>query len=281
MPRYAILGPEGTFSEEAARAYWGNGAPFIYADSINEVFSMVCQGQADEGLVPLSNSVAGIIPATVKELLSSPLYIKGELHHRVSHCLLTNGKVEISQLELIISQPTVFLQCEGFLKRYLPRARREIVESTAAAAHLVKSEGKRAAAIGPRRTAELYGLMVSLEGLEDDPENCTTFINISREEAPADGCTKTSIIMGLPDRPGSLYHALGIFAERGVNLSRLESRPRGPHSSEYLFLVDIEGGICDPVIEDALNELKKYAVSYKYLGSYPAAKEQVLSESRT
>ena len=269
MKRYALLGPAGTYSEEAAHSYWNGEHQLVFSSGLSEVFTMVLRGEVDGGLVPLCNSRTGSIGITLSNLLRHEVYIAGEVVLPVSHCLMAARALEIEELELLISQPEVFLQCTGFLNR-LPHVRREIVTSTSQAAAFIKAEGRKAAAIGSRRSAHIYGLQIIAEALEDDRHNCTTFINITRE--PATAGDKTTIIFGLDDVPGALYRALEVFARREINLSRLESRPRSlvDQGRGYMFYVDIEGGLSDPRIKEALQELSSRAPLYRCLGSYPS-----------
>ncbi|MGE5416428.1 MAG: prephenate dehydratase [Acidobacteriota bacterium] len=275
MKTCAILGPEGTFTEEAANACLAGDYQLVYAADIDGVFEQVLKGTVDAGMAPVNNSLAGSIPATIKNLINHQVYIAGEITLPVKHYLLGTEQMALQDIEVVISMPAVFLQCERFLRENLPWARKEIVESTATAAKLVKTDNRKAAAIGPRQTADVYNLEIIREGLEDESGNCTTFVMLSRKEVIQPNSNKISVIFGLKDYPGALYHALGVFATRNVNLSKLESRPRGPRSQEYLFVIDIEGGINEPLIEEALNELQGMAAYYKYLGCYPVTERQM------
>ena len=174
--------------------------------------------------------------------------------------------MDLSQLELVISQPEAFLQCQGFLARHVPHARREIVNSTGQAASYIRQEQRQAAAIGSRRAAEVYGLYVIADSLEDARENRTTFINLKK--VPLTKGDKTSILFGLEDLPGSLYRALEVFARREVNLSRLESRPQTDLNHDYVFYADVEGGSEDSRILEAWHELSIKVAYFRFLGSY-------------
>ncbi|MGE5371773.1 MAG: prephenate dehydratase [Solirubrobacterales bacterium] len=268
----AILGPEGTFSEEAFEQYYGAfPLPLRYENEIAAVFERVVEDPETEGLVPLWNSQAGSIPATVRMLIKTSVSIVGETVLPVRHCLLGIEGTRLEDLELVISQPAAFLQCERFLRGMLSNARKEIVDSTSIAAATVLAEGRRAVAIAPLRAAKVYGLTPLVEGIEDCDDNCTTFIHIANRAVIPAEAGKTSIVFSLKEEPGALYHALGVFAERAINLTRLESRPRSPGSSDYMFLADLDGGIGDSRIEEALRELAARASFYRLLGSYPVA----------
>lgn len=269
MKQYAILGPEGTFTEEALYLHCAHPESVIYANNIHTVFELVEEGDAAAGLVPLWNSQAGSIPGTIRRLIETPLYIQGEVAMKVSHAVIGNPGTSLDDIELLISQPAVFLQCENYIRHHMPAARREIVDSTARAAALVRVEKKPAAAIGPRRMAEVYGLTVLAEEVEDCADNCTVFARIGRQMNP-EAADKTTILFCLREEPGALYTALGTFAKRKINLTRLESRPRSPGVADYMFIADIEGGIASSHIEEALDELRQMSSCYKFLGSYRA-----------
>ncbi|MGE5421949.1 MAG: prephenate dehydratase [Ignavibacteriales bacterium] len=268
MSKYAVLGPQGTFTEEAALKIWSARDTLIYAPEIGEVFNLVVNRQVDGGLVPFCNSQAGSIPATIAGLLNHQVYISAEVVLPVRHCMLGPAGLDKDDVEVVISQPAVFLQCERFLRSKMPNVRKEIVDSTARAAILIKEDGRKAAAIGPSAMAKVYGLNILAKGLEDETSNCTTFIYITPEQCIRADCNKSSLAFSLKDTPGALYNALGVFERRGINMSRLESRPRSPGSADYMFFVDIEGGISEGHIEEALKELQVLSSFYKYLGSY-------------
>ncbi|NLV16637.1 MAG: prephenate dehydratase [Syntrophomonadaceae bacterium] len=266
MSRIAVLGPPGTYSEEAARSCWPDSRDFMFASDISEVFAMVVKGQADEGLVPIFNSCSGSIGKTMRGLINHDVYITGQLILPVRHCLMAREPLRIEEIEVIISQPEALLQCENYMTQQVRGARKEIVLSTGQAAVFVKQEKRKAAAIGSRNAAGFYGLQIIAEGLEDDKENCTTFINIKREHLTKGN--KITVLFGVKDSPGTLYQALETFARRGINLTKLESRPGGFPAGGYIFYVDIEGGAGEPEINEALQELSGQAAFFKYLGSY-------------
>ncbi len=266
MSRYAVLGPPGTYSEDAARCYWKETQDLIYANDISQVFVLVTAGSVEEGLVPIYNSQAGTIGVTMNNLFRHEVYIGGEYVLPVRHCLLAREMLEFDQVEVIISQPEVFLQCQNYLAERVPHARREIVLSTGQAASYIKQEQRKAAAIGSRRAARVYDLRIIAEALEDDANNCTTFINIRK--VPLARGDKTSILFGLADVPGALYRALEVFAKREVNLSRLESRPKMAVNHDYLFYADIEGGNEEWLVQEALTELSSQVAFYRFLGTY-------------
>lgn len=269
---YAVLGPRGTFSEEAAGAYWGAGVELEVAGTIQEVFKLVESGRVEGALVPIENSLAGTIHPTFEGLQNSEVWIKGELYLPVQQHLLACRRLDLEEVELLISQPVVLLQCENFIKSSLAGVRTEICDSTARAAQILKSESKPAVSIGNSSAAALYDLHIIHPDIAED-NNITRFIHIGRPDRQTGG-DKSSIIFSLRDRPGALYDTLGIFARRQLNLGKIESRPSRKHSAEFSFYIEVdlprEAGI-----EDLLHELGEYCQEVKYLGSYVKNTEAV------
>lgn len=270
----AVLGPKGTFSSEAAHRYWGGNVKLLEVDSIAEVFYMVTHGSVDAGMVPLENSLSGSIATTMDKLEENPVFIAGEILMSINHCLLAAAALSLHEVELVISQPQVLVQCEKFLKTFLPEARREIVESTARAASIIRTETRRAAAIGPYQAASIYGLKVIRSGIQDNPNNKTRFIHLSRTLSYSEGADKSSLVFSLQDRPGALYRAVGAFARRNVNMVKIESRSRRHRSDEYRFFVDIEGTPRNAQVAEALHELQEVSIGYRFLGSYRSAEKR-------
>lgn len=262
---YAVLGPRGTFSEEAAGIYWGAGVELEVAGSISEVFSLVESGRVEGALVPIENSLAGTIHPTFEGLQNSEVWIKGELYLPVQQHLLACRSLALEEVELLISQPVVLVQCENFIKSSLSGVRTEICDSTARAAQILKTESKPAVSIGNSSAAELYDLRIIHADIAED-NNVTRFIHIGRPNHKISG-NKSSMIFSLRDRPGALYDTLGIFARRQLNLGKIESRPSRKHSAEFSFYIEVDlSG--EAGIEELLNELNEYCQEVKYLGSY-------------
>jgi prephenate dehydratase len=261
---YAVLGPRGTFSEEAANLYWGNRVELYAAGNIPELFALVDRGQVQGALVPIENSLAGSINPTIECLLSSSISIIGEISMPIKQCLLAAGRYRLEDIELLISQPAVLRQCNRFINQNLNQIRTEITDSTAKAAEIVKRETKKAASIGNRRTAELYNLDIIAPGIEND-NNITRFIHISTETAENRG-NKTSMFFTLPDRPGALYKTLEVFASRNLNLCKIESHPNRDKPGSYSFYIEIDTKNCN--LKEVLDELKTCCNYVKCLGSY-------------
>lgn len=264
---YAILGPQGTFSEEAARLYWGNDAELCFIPNIEELFSRVENRQAEGALIPIANSRAGTIGISMECLEASCVNIKGDIIIPIEQHLLAGSQHELDEIELLISQPTALQQCNGFIRTHLAAVRREITDSTTRAAQITSREKKRAACIANRQAAMLYDLDIIKSSIQDE-DNQTRFVYVAAGDAvPAKG-EKSSIIFSLPDYPGALYKALGIFAERNLNLSKIESRPSRNRKDTFFFYAEVDTAVNELVLEQALIELKQMCKKVKYLGSY-------------
>ena len=280
--RVAFLGPEGTFSEEALLASpHGQDAEPVPQATIFDCVMAVQEGTADRALVPIENSLEGSVNATVDALVfeATDVAIVGELVHPIRHCLIAHDELELQAIERVLSHPQASGQCRRFLLERLPQAEVVPADSTADAVRIVAREARPWAALGPRLAAELYGARVLLDGVEDHPDNETRFALLERAGhggwtpyAPIADAWKTSVAFwGLPDAPGSLVSALQEFAGRGVNLSRIESRPRREGLGRYIFFADLEGHVSEPPIAEALAAIEASAETLRILGCYPAA----------
>jgi chorismate mutase / prephenate dehydratase len=271
----SFLGPEASFSHQAALARFGRGIRIAPQISIPEVFSSVEKGESLRGVVPVENSAEGSVKATLDALITTPLSIRGESFLRIRHCLLATGGLET--IRKIYSHPQALAQCQGWLRMHLPGASLIEVESTAGAARRVREEAA-GAAIGSRLAAETYGLNLPAEGIEDNPSNTTRFLIIGpRPEGNEGGITgrdKTSILFGTSHAPGALERALAPFAAAGINLTRIESFPMRDRMWEYLFFVDVVGHIDEPKIRECMQGLEKQTATIKVLGSYPRGEER-------
>lgn len=273
----AYLGPAGTFSEELALKYAAGTAlqPKPYS-TIDQIFSAVEKEEVARAVVPIENSLEGTVNLTL-DLFSrdTSVKIKGELLLKVQHCLLSRPGQEITKIKEIYSHPQALAQCRLFLDKNLPLASRISTSSTAEAVEMVtQSEGK--AVIASRRAARLYNLEILQENIQDESSNITRFLLLALEDAPPTGYDKTSLLIGLPDRPGSLYNALGIFARHNINLTKIESRPIRGDLGKYIFFLDIGGHRTDHTVTKALRELSKATLFVKILGSYPLARQTFL-----
>jgi len=266
----AYLGPPATFTHLAALARFGSEAELKPADSVADVFAMVCQGDVLYGVVPIENSIEGAVTHTLDELSGTSLRICGELYLRISHCLLARGPRK--DIRMIYSHPQVFGQCRQWLRSAFPGVQQVSVSSTARAAERAAAEPGSAALAG-RLAAEIYGLDVLEETLQDRVGNTTRFLVLGRENPPKSGRDKTSIVFHVEHRAGALVRALGVFGEHGINMTRIESRPNPSQPWSYLFFVDIEGHQDERDVSLALDALRKSCTLCNVLGSYPTAGE--------
>ncbi|NOZ76940.1 MAG: prephenate dehydratase [Euryarchaeota archaeon] len=265
--KVAILGPRGTFSEEAARIF-SPDAELQMAGDIPTVFEKLESGDCEYGIVPVENSLEGPVGITLELLLERQARIYGEVVVDIHHALLALPGTGTGDLREVISHPHALAQCKGFLKELGVKTRN--FPSTAGAAREVGEKGLAGTgAIAPRGAAELYGLAVLEEDIQDVDANQTRFLVISREDHPPTGRDKTSVVIGLKDRPGALYQCLGVFAKRGINLTRIESRPSRKALGDYLFFIDFEGHREDPHVAEVLEELEGSLSFLRVLGSYP------------
>ena len=282
--RVAFLGPAGTFTEEALRALAPAGAQPAAYPTVYETVMSVHVGEADRAVVPIENSLEGSVVATLDTLAgeAGDVRIAGELVHPIRHCLLARRALELNRIERVVSHPQAMAQCARFLRDRLPAAQRVTAASTAEAARLVAGAEAGWAAIGSRLAGEIYDCTVLAEGIEDRPDNLTRFVWLApAAEAEAAGRTqlagggearKTSIVFwGFNDRsPGALVAVLRELADREINLTKIESRPRRVRLGHYMFFADLEGGAEEPVVREALAALGRRVQTLRVLGSYPA-----------
>ena len=271
MPkRIAYLGPRGTFTEEAAIRYDPEGELESFP-TVAAVSLAVSSGMAEEGVVPIENSLEGSVTATLDLLIhEETLLIKRELVLPIEHYLLVRPGTRTADIEVVYSHPQSLGQCRGFLERCFPKARLEPSLSNAAAADVVAEGVEGAAAIAPRRNAELRGLEVLAQSIQDSDHNVTRFVVLAEKDSPVTGDDKTSLCFSFAnDKSGLLYEALREFAERDINLAKIESRPAKLNLGEYVFLIDCEGHREDPVVREAIESVRSRTLMLRIFGSYP------------
>ena len=275
--RTAYLGPAGTFTEDALHAAGGGGDDPVLTTTVSEAIEAVRDGRAERALVPFENSIEGSVRPALDTLarLAGEVTIVGEHDHPVSIILIARGESELGEIREVLSHPQPLAQCAEFLRGELPAAAARAVESTAEAVRLVGESDAPIAALGARSAAELYGCTVLREGVEDEGGNVTRFVWVAPAGTAADGegPWKTSLIFSElgEDHPGALVAALKEFSSRGVNLTRIESRPRRNELGRYMFFVDAEGSLTDADVAAAVEGLRTQAESVDILGSYPVA----------
>jgi prephenate dehydratase len=275
--RFAYLGPAGTFSEEAARSGPDAAdAELVAMRGVRETVIAVADGSVDRAVVPIENSLEGPIGVTLDTLAEEhDVTIVGELVLAVSPCLIAREPIELAAIERVVSHPQPLAQCARFLRDHVPAAELVAVASTAEAVRVVAAETAPWAALGTRRAAELYGATVLVDGTEDEPGNETRFVWLAPASVAPDpsAATKTSLVFWGPGdaSPGWLVRCLSEFAFRGVNLTKIESRPMRARLGHYRFFVDCEGDARRSPVADAVAGLRAHCERVKVLGSYPAA----------
>ena len=263
------LGPEGSYSEKAARQ-WDDKADLKFYDDIFDTVDALMRKEVDCSIVPIENSLEGSITLTLDLLMEQQLKITGEVIVRIKHCLLSKGKIE--DIKVIMSHPQGLSQCRKFIKNNFKGIEIRSDLSTSHAAKLA-SESKEIAAIASGESARMYGLKILDENIQDVTENFTRFIVIGKTTPALTSNDKTSIIVYLEkNRPGALYEILGEFASRNIDLTKIESRPSKKALGDYVFYIDIRGHIEDKPIKETLSKIKNKVGMLKILGSYPAAK---------
>lgn len=271
--RIAYLGPAGTFSEEAALQYAGAGGRLLPFPSFPAVVEAVETGQSDEAILPIENSLEGSVTTNVDLLIhETTLQIQAETVLPVRHFLIAKPGADLGAVRQLISHPQPLGQCRRFLERCLPGVGVVAALSTAAAVgEMMAAADRHTAAIGTRRAAELYGGAILAGDIQDNDSNVTRFVVLRHGARPPTGRDKTSLCFTLPDagEAGALYRALACFAEAGINLTKLESRPSKEVLGFYIFLIDLEGHQEDPAVATALDRLRRLAETVKVFGSYP------------
>lgn len=267
--RVAYLGPAGTFGETAALTYAGD-AELIPLPSHAGVAVAVASGMAEAGVLPVENSVEGSVSETLDILIhDSELKMCAELVVPVEQCLLVRPGMRAEDVRAVYSHPQALGQCRGFLERCFPKVRLEASLSTAGAVQEIFSH-EDAAAIASARAGELHGATILARGIGDRKNNVTRFVVLSEADGPPTGKDKTSIAFTTHhDRPGTLVNVLGELSQRGLNLSKIESRPSKDTLGVYIFLVDFHGHRLDPICAEALDAVRAKANWLKVFGSYP------------
>lgn len=267
--KVCYLGPEATFTHQAALKWFGPSVELIPLDSIVSVFKEVERGNYGFGVVPVENSTEGSVNITLDMFLESDLKIVSEIYLDITHNLLSNSSRE--KIKKIYSHPQALAQCRNYLQKNFSNA--ELIEtgSTSKAA-LIASKENRSAAIASELAAKMYNINILEKNIQDKINNSTRFLTIGKAAPSKTKKDKCSILFSVQHKPGTLFEALRPFYDKKINLTKIESRPTKQKQWEYIFFVDFEGFIEDENVKKALEELKKHCIFIKVLGCYPSAK---------
>jgi chorismate mutase/prephenate dehydratase len=267
----AYLGPEATFSHQAAICLFGRSASFLGADTIEEVFGLVENGTCQEGVVPIENSFEGSVNSTLDLFYEYEVKIRAEIFLRIRHHLMSRVD-HIEDIKRLYSHPMPMAQCRAWIKTHLGGVPVTEVASTSLAAKMAADEPE-AAAVGSRLAGHTYGLNTLEENIEDHPDNITRFCVIGKNQPEPTGGDKTSLLFNVIHKPGALHKSMEPLARRNINMLRIESRPMKTRNWEYLFFMDIGGHEQDGNVSGAIKEMEKHCTFIKRLGSYPAGDE--------
>ncbi len=270
----AYLGPEATFTHEAALRAFGASVDLEPQATVAEVFTSVERREAEQGIVPVENSMEGTVTHTLDELMNSPLKVCGEVYLPVSQSLISS-ELSLDRVRVVCSHPMALSQAAAWLRHRLPGARLEEVESTGEAAGRAARE-PGVAAVGSVLAAEAHNLNVLARDIQDARANATRFIVLGRSWAGMTGNDKTSVVFSVKDRPGVLRDALAAFAEEGINLTRIQSRPSRKRAWTYVFFADFSGHPEEERVQRALIALEEHCPYVSLIGAYPAASPEAL-----
>lgn len=269
--RVAVLGPEGTFCEQAAIEYFGGAADIVYCNSFDEVFHVTAAGNAQFGVVGIENSNEGVVTRSLDLLLQSPIHVIGEVSLQVRHNLL---RVEnsVEGIEAVLAHPQALAQCHAWLSKHLPHAERRPVSSNAEGARLAATNPAWAG-LASERAATLFGLHIVAPAIQDDAYNRTRFAIITLPQTlpmpDPTGHDCTSVVVAVPNRPGAVHDLLTPLKNNGVSMTRFESRPARTGQWEYYFYIDIDGHPKQAHVAKALDDLRAMSSFFKLLGAYP------------
>jgi chorismate mutase/prephenate dehydratase len=269
--KVVYLGPEATFSHIAALNYFGTSAELVPVETITDVFEEVSSERVNFGVVPIENSIEGVVATTLDAIYEYGLKVCGEIYESISHHLMNQtGKIE--DIKKVLSHPQAIAQCRKWLRKKLPSVPVETVPSTALAAKWAAVD-ESIGAIASLVAAKLYHLQIVAKNIEDIKGNSTRFWIIGKTEVQPTGDDKTSFLFSVADRPGALFDVLRCFAIRKINLTKIESRPSKDEPWKYIFFLDCEGHIKDEKIKECLEEMQNYCLQVIWLGSYPKGRK--------
>ena len=262
----AYLGPEATFTHQAAIRRFGSSLRYSAQKTIADVFAEVSRNRADYGVVPVENSTEGVVTHTLDMFVDSDLKIVAQIVMPVQHCLLSNCKR--AEIKKLFAHPQSLAQCRSWVQNNLPGA--EIIEtsSNARSAELARA-GRNSAAIAGLLAAERYGLTVLESDIQDNSANATRFLVLGRQCSPPTGRDRTSLIISVTDRVGALHRALAVLRRFKINMTKIESRPSKRKAWEYFFFIDCDGHVSDNKVARAVADFEEHCAFVKVLGSYP------------
>ncbi|QHI99954.1 prephenate dehydratase [Xylophilus rhododendri] len=268
--RVAVLGPEGTFTEQAAIEFFGGAADMMYCANFDEVFHATAAGSAQYGVVGVENSVEGVVTRSLDLFLHTPCHIVGEVSMLIRHNLLRTSN-SLEGIEAVLAHPQALAQCQGWLSKHLPHAERRPVSSNAEGARLAATNPAWAG-IASERAATQFGLHIVAHAIQDDAYNRTRFAVIALPQTlampAATGRDCTSLVVSVPNQPGAVHDLLMPLKTHGVSMTRFESRPAKTGQWEYYFYIDLDGHPSQPHVAAALEELRSLCAFYKVLGAY-------------
>ena len=271
--RVAVLGPIGTFCEQAAVEYFGSAAELIYCNNFDEVFHATAAGTAQYGVVGVENSTEGAVARSLDLFLRTPVHVVGEVSLLVRHNLLRQSP-PLDGVEVVLAHPQALGQCQNWLTQHLPNAERRAVSSNAEGARLAATNPAWAA-LASERAASQFGLHVVSHAIQDEAFNRTRFAIVCLPQTlatpPATGHDCTSLVVSVPNKPGAVHDLLVPLKQNGVSMTRFESRPAKSGQWEYVFYIDLDGHISQAHVAKALSELQSMCAFYKVIGSYPVS----------
>ena len=271
--RVAVLGPVGTFCEQAAIEFFGSAAELIYCNNFDEVFHATSAGTAQYGVVGVENSTEGAVARSLDLFLRTPVHVIGEVSLLVRHNLLRQS-ASLEGIEVVLAHPQALGQCQEWLNKHLPNAERRAVASNAEGARLAATHPEWAG-LASERAASEFGLHVVVHAIQDEAYNRTRFAIISLPQTlatpPVSGKDCTSLVVSVPNKPGAVHDLLMPLKANGVSMTRFESRPAKSGQWEYYFYIDLDGHISQPHVAQALKELQGLCAFYKVIGSYPVS----------
>ncbi len=268
--RVAILGGPGTYSEAAAVNFFGDSIHPLFYNDFPHIFQAVVNSEADQGIIPIENSLAGSIHRNYDLLLRHNLSIVGEIQLHIATQLITLPGVKLADIETVYSHPQPLAQCDQSLVNLLPYAQRIPTYDTAGSVKMLKEENiTNGAALASQRAADIYKMHVLQSNMQDNPENYTRFVIVGQEPIVPKGEAKTTIVFSMDNVPGALFKSMAVFALRDIDLTKIESRPLQGKRWEYFFYVDFIGSHYEGRCKNALSHLQELTTYCKILGSYP------------